>query len=76
MKAISTLILAVRIFLSLGIGTAMAQGLIPSGGEAAYVSAQHQAAPRTANLRVGQSQLDLLQSGQVPLGSSDMTTIQ
>jgi hypothetical protein len=63
MRTLTTLILAARIFLSLGIGTAMAQGLIPSSGETGYFSTQHQAAAKTTNLGVGPIESGQIQSG-------------
>jgi hypothetical protein len=44
MKTTKTLILAARIFLSLGIGTAMAQNLTLGGGEATQLAGSYEVA--------------------------------
>jgi hypothetical protein len=64
MKTLSILILATRIFLSLGIGTAMAQGLTPGSGEGVYLSTHHQVGPTAGSHG----------AGQVRSGSSDTNT--
>lgn len=61
MKTTKTLMLAAVAALTLGVGSAMAQGEMPSAGEAGYFSGQHQAAPQAVN------------NGQVQSGSSDVT---
>lgn len=71
MRTLTTLILAGRIFLSLGIDTAMAQGLIPGSGEAVYFTTQHQAAAKTTNLGAGQNQSRQTQSGHIQLDPWD-----
>jgi len=50
MKTVTTLILALRILLSLGIGTATAQGLAPGSSDGAYLSGYHQAASQLLDL--------------------------
>ena len=49
MNTTKTLMLAAVTALSLGVGSAMAQGLTPSSAEGAYFSGQRQAAPKIVN---------------------------
>jgi hypothetical protein len=53
MKTATTLILAARILLSPGIGTATAQGVTPANGEGVVFSGLHQAAPLLLGLGSG-----------------------
>jgi hypothetical protein len=53
MKTATTLLLAARILLSLGVGTATAQGLTPGSGEGVYFSGLHQTAPGLLSFRSG-----------------------
>jgi hypothetical protein len=61
MKTAITLMLAARILVSFGMGTAMAQSEVPSAPLEVYFSGQHQAAPQTNNTW----------QGRVQSGSSD-----
>jgi hypothetical protein len=63
MYTAKTLALAAATVLSLGAGVVMVQGEVPSAGEGAYFSGQHQTAPQTvkngsARVQSGTSDID------------------
>jgi hypothetical protein len=67
MKIVTTVVLATRIFLALGIGTAMAQSLNPGTREAAYMAGQRQVASKSLKQHAAQA--------QVRSGSSSVGTV-